>query len=58
MRDKLQALIDTYTNGNKADFRQELVKLNPLEVATLIAMWQPYHSAIATIQISYKIMEG
>ena len=56
MREKLQSMIDNYENGNKSDFRAELVKLTPLETATLISMWQPYHSAIATIQLSYEII--
>lgn len=56
MRNKLQIMIDNYENGNKSDFRAELVKLTPLETATLISMWQPYHNAITAIQLSYEII--
>jgi hypothetical protein len=55
-RDKLQSMIDNYENGNKADFRAELVELTPLETATLISMWQPYHRAITAIQLSYEVL--
>lgn len=56
-REKLQTIIDNYENGNKKDFRVKLKKLNALETATLIAMWQPYHSAITSIQIAYTIQD-
>jgi len=53
--EELQALIDTYTNGNKSDFRETLYTLNAYDTARLIRMWQPYHSAIATIENSYEL---
>ena len=52
--EQLQAMINNYENGNKSDFRSELKTLNALDTANLISMWQPYHNAIAKIQISYE----
>ncbi len=57
-RQKLEKMIENYENGNKQAFRDELKDLNPGEVATLIAMWQPYHTAIATIQNSWETIEA
>ena len=53
LENKLQEIINNYENGNKRDFRIAIKKLNAYEVATLISIWQPYHSAIAKIQIAY-----
>jgi hypothetical protein len=54
LSEKLEAIRDNYINGNKEDFRKELAKLKPYEVARLIAKWQPYHSAITAICRQYQ----